>query len=75
MKRITAVSGVILLVLGIVGLVHPIFTYREKEEVAKIGPIKATIDTDKAVEISPYVSVPLLLAGIGLILASPRLKK
>jgi hypothetical protein len=74
MRRIAAVSGVTLLILGIVGLVHPIFTYREKEEVAKIGPIKATIDTDKTFEISPFFSVPALLAGIGLILASPKFK-
>jgi hypothetical protein len=74
MKRMAVVSGTVLLLFGIVGLVHPRFSYREKEEVAKIGPIKATIDTDKVVEISPFISVPLLLAGIGLILASPRLK-
>jgi len=74
MKRRGAVTGVVLLVLGIVGLVHPSFSYREKEEVAKIGPLKATIDTDKVVEISPFISVPLLLAGIVLILASPRLR-
>jgi hypothetical protein len=75
MKRIAAIIGVVLLVLGIAGLVHPTYSYREKEEVAKIGPIKATIDTDKVVEISPFISVPLLLAGIGLILVSSRSKK
>jgi hypothetical protein len=38
MKRFVIILGVILLVLGVIALVHPIFTYHQQEEVAKIGP-------------------------------------
>ena len=74
MKRLVLILGVILLILGIVGLVHPNFTYHKQEEVAKIGPYKATFDEEKVVQVPPAVSIPLLLAGIGMILLGPRIK-
>jgi len=75
MKRIIIILGIILLVLGVVGLVHPIFTYHQREEVAKIGPIQATVNEEKTVEIPAAVSIVLLAAGIGLVLLGPRIKQ
>ncbi len=74
MKRIVIVFGVVLLVLGVVGLVHPNFNYHQQEEVAKLGPIKATVDEEKTAQIPAAVSITLLVAGLGLILLGPRLK-
>jgi len=74
MKRIVIVLGVVLLVLGVVGLVHPNFNYHQQEEVAKLGPIKATVDEEKTAQIPAAVSITLLVAGLGLILLGPRLK-
>jgi hypothetical protein len=75
MKRLVVILGVILLVLGVVGLVHPVFTYHKKEEVAKIGPIQATVNEEKTLEIPAAVSIILLAAGIGLVLLGPRMKQ
>jgi uncharacterized membrane protein len=75
MKRFVMILGLILLVLGIAGLVHPDFTYHQQEEVAKIGPIKATVNEEKTTHVPAPVSIVLLFAGIGLILLGPRLKK
>ena len=75
MKRFLIVFGVILLVFGVVGLAHPIFKYHQQEEVAKLGPIKATVDEEKTVQIAPAVSITLLLAGIGLVVFGPRMKR
>jgi uncharacterized membrane protein HdeD (DUF308 family) len=75
MKRFVIILGVILLVLGVIGLVHPSFTYHQQEEVAKLGPVKATVDEEKTVQIPPAVSIVLLVAGIGLILLGPRVKQ
>ena len=36
-----------------------------REEVAKIGPFKATVDEQKTTQIPPALSITLLLAGIG----------
>ncbi|OLC89711.1 MAG: hypothetical protein AUH86_24925 [Acidobacteria bacterium 13_1_40CM_4_58_4] len=68
------IVGVILLVLGIVGLVHPSFSYHKQEEVAKIGPIKATVDEEKTAQVPAAVSIVLLVSGIGLVLLGPRIK-
>ncbi len=43
MKSFVIILGVILLVLGVIGLVHPNFNYHQQEEVAKLGPIKALL--------------------------------
>jgi uncharacterized membrane protein HdeD (DUF308 family) len=75
MKRFVIILGVILLVLGVIGLVHPTFNYRQQEEVAKIGPIKATVDQEKTAQIPAAVSIALLIAGIGMVLFGPRIKQ
>jgi uncharacterized membrane protein len=75
MKRFVIILGVVLLILGVTGLVHPSFSYHKQEEVAKLGPYKATIDEEKVVEVPPAVSIVMLVAGIGLVLIGPRLSK
>jgi uncharacterized membrane protein HdeD (DUF308 family) len=75
MKRFVISLGVILLVLGVVGLVHPSFNYHQQEEVAKLGPIKATVDEEKTAQIPAAVSITLLVAGIALVVLGPRMKR
>jgi uncharacterized membrane protein HdeD (DUF308 family) len=75
MKRLVIILGVFLLVLGVVGLVHPIFTYHQQEEVAKIGPMKAIVNEEKTVQVPAAVSILLLVAGIGLVVLGPRMKQ
>jgi hypothetical protein len=74
MKRFVIILGVILLISGVVGLVHPNFSYHKQEEVAKLGPYKATLDEEKTVQIPSAVSIVLLISGIGLVLVGPRIK-
>lgn len=74
MKRFVIILGVILLVGGVVGLVHPDFTYHKQEEVAKLGPYKATLDEEKTLQVPAAVSIVLLFSGIGMVLLGPRIK-
>ena len=74
MKRFVIILGVILLISGVVGLVHPNFSYHKQEEVAKLGPYKATLDEEKTVQVPSAVSIVLLVSGIGLVLLGPRVK-
>jgi hypothetical protein len=74
MKRFVIILGVILLISGVVGLVHPNFSYHQQEEVAKIGSFKATVDEEKHVQIPAAASIVLLVSGIGLVLLGPRIK-
>jgi hypothetical protein len=75
MKRLVMILGSVLLVLGVIGLVHPSFTYHKQEEVAKLGPIKATMEEEKTAQIPAPVSMVLLLVGIALVILGPRLKQ
>ena len=74
MKRLPLFLGVILVVLGAIGLVHPSFNYHQKEEVAKVGPFKATVDEEKTAQVPPAVSVVVLTVGIVLIAVGSRTK-
>ena len=75
MKRLVIFLGIILLVFGVIGLVHPSFNYHQQEEVAKFGPIKATVDEEKTAQIPAVVSIALLVAGIVLVVFGPRMKQ
>jgi hypothetical protein len=72
--RFVIVLGVILVVLGVIGLVRPNFNDHQQEEVAKLGPIKATVDEEKTAQIPATVSIAVLVAGIGLVVPRPRRK-
>jgi hypothetical protein len=74
MKRLPLILGVILVVLGVIGLVHPSFNYHQKEEVAKVGPFKATVDEEKTAQVPPAVSIVVLTVGIVLVVISSRTK-
>jgi len=74
MKKILAVAGLLFFVLGIVGLVHPDFTYHKTEEVAHVGPMRATVNEEKVAHVPAAVSVILLVAGLGLAVLGVRSK-
>jgi uncharacterized membrane protein HdeD (DUF308 family) len=74
MKRTLVILGVILFILGIVALVHPSFDYQTHEEIAKIGPIKASVDKPETVKVPVGATVALLVSGLVLIVLGSRAK-
>ena len=72
MKKIFLATGLLLFILGIVGVVHPDFTYHKTEEVAHFGPVHATVNEEKIATVPTYVSVLLLVAGLGLTVLGAR---
>lgn len=74
MKRLLLVLGTICLLAGIVGLLHPSFNYHKREEVAKLGPIQATVDEEKTVQIPMAASAAMIIAGLALLIVGPRMK-
>ena len=74
MKRGLLTLGILLVLLGIVCLAHPVFTYREKKEVAKLGPVQATVDEEKTVLVPRGASILVALAGLAMVLVAPRLR-
>ena len=70
--RWLAITGVILIVLGIAGLVVRAIPIRQTEEVAKIGPVTATQVRETEYPIPTYAGVIAVLAGVALIVADRR---
>ena len=68
MKKVLIVAGLSFFILGIVGLVHPDFTYHKTEEAAHVGPMRVTVDEEKAAHVPAAVSIVFLVAGAGLTL-------
>jgi uncharacterized membrane protein len=57
------ILGVILIVAGAAILAYQQFSYRSRETVIDIGPIKATAETTKTVPIPPIIGWALLGSG------------
>jgi len=72
MKRALIAIGVILMLLGIAAVLHPSYTYHNKQQVAKIGNFQATVDEEKTGQIPPLATVALLLSGFALVLVGSR---
>lgn len=67
MKKPFVILGVILLVLGVVGLAHPIVPYSTRQEVLKVGPIQTTVEKQESVEVPRLVSGLVALSGLGVL--------
>lgn len=74
MKRVAMALGILLLILGLVALLHPDFDYHKREELAKIGPVTATVEKPERTTVPPAAAAALLIAGAVLIAVSTRLK-
>jgi hypothetical protein len=66
--------GLIFAILGLVAFLHPNFDYHKREEVAKIGPVTATVDKPETVRVPPLAAGVLLIAGAVLIVLGPRIR-
>lgn len=66
MKTFAKVVGVLLVLLGIFGLVYGGFSYTSQDEVAQVGDVTITTETDDAVYIPPVFSG--LCIGVGILL-------
>ena len=74
MKRALMISGVILVLLGIAAVVHPTYSYHQKDQVAKIGPFQATVEEDRTEQIPVAATATLLAVGLVLVLLGARVK-
>lgn len=72
MKTITTLVGIILIVLGISTFAYQGFTYTKKENIAQIGNLKITADTQKTVYFPPVLGGASLLAGVVLVIIGRR---
>jgi hypothetical protein len=59
------ITGIILIVLGIIGLAYGGITYTRRRDTVSIGPITATVNQRETVPIPPVAGAIALVAGIG----------
>ena len=72
--KVGTLVGLILIVLGAVGLIYGGITYTKKRDTVALGPIEMTATQKETVPISPILGGILLVAGVGLVVATKRAK-
>ena len=60
-------SGMILLVIGIMALAYQGITYTSREKAVDLGSVQVTTETTKKIPLSPVVGVIALIGGIVLL--------
>jgi hypothetical protein len=66
------IVGIVLIVAGVGGLLVNVIPIHHQEQVAKIGPITATKDTETDYIIPPWASVIVIVVGAGVAFAGTR---
>ena len=67
-----AITGIVLIVLGLAALVYGGITYTSRETVIDIGPIQATADRERTFPLPPVAGVVAVAAGIALLVGGMR---
>jgi len=68
----TTVSGILLIILGMLVLVYQSVTYTKREKIVDIGPIHATRDTHKTIPLPPILGGLAVAGGIALVAMGTR---
>jgi hypothetical protein len=72
MKGFTTLVGILLIILGIISLGYRGITYSKQEEVAHLGDLKVTANTEHTIFLPPMLGGVSLAAGIILLLVGRR---
>jgi uncharacterized membrane protein YidH (DUF202 family) len=64
--------GVVLIVLGVIGLLWGGIGWTRQERVADLGPVEINRETRESLPVPPVAGAVLLVAGIGVLIASKR---
>jgi len=72
--RISAITlvGIALIVLGIVAFAYRGIPYTSREKIIDIGPLKASVDTEKTIPMSPLLIGLALVSGAALVAVGSR---
>jgi uncharacterized membrane protein HdeD (DUF308 family) len=70
--KMTAVVGVILIILGVIALAYQGITYTTQKKVLDIGPIQATKEEHKTIPLPPSLGAVALLGGVVMVVAAGK---
>jgi hypothetical protein len=66
------ITGIVLIVIGVVSLAYGGITYTKREKVIDLGPIQATADRQKTIPLPPLLGGLALAGGVALLIAGAR---
>ncbi len=75
MRAILNLAGIAFLAVGILALSYQGFHYTKQEEVAKLGDMKITAETEKHVDFPPLLGGLSIAAGLVILVAANFRKK
>jgi len=70
--RTSTITGVLLIILGVISLAYQGITYTTRKKVVDIGPIQATTEQHKTIPLPPILGAIALAGGIILIVAGKK---
>jgi len=66
------ITGIVLIVIGLISLALGGINYTTKEKVVDIGPIEATAERHKTIPLPPLLGGLALAGGVALLIAGSR---
>jgi uncharacterized membrane protein len=72
MNNSVSILGVILIIVGALALAYQGFTYTKQDQVAKVGSLEVTANTEKSVHLPPYIGGLVLVGGILLVVVGRK---
>ena len=66
--KISAIIGVVLIVVGVVCLVYGGIGYTKKEKVIDLGALQVEATKEKKIPVSPVIGIVAIAAGIAVLL-------
>jgi hypothetical protein len=67
-----SIAGLVLIVLGLGALAYGGITYKTRETVIDIGPIRATADQERTFPLPPVAGIVAVVGGIALLMTGTR---
>ncbi len=66
------ITGIVLIVIGVIALALGGITYTRREKIVDIGPIQASADREKTIPLPPLLGGLALAGGIVLLIAGSK---
>ena len=70
--RTSTLTGIILVVIGIIAFAYQGITYTTREKVVDLGPLQVTADKTKTLPLPPLVGAAALVGGIVLLVMGSK---
>lgn len=67
-----SIVGIILIIVGLVALGYQRFSYSTREQVAQLGDVKVTAETQKTIHLNPIFGGAAVAAGLILVIIGRR---